>query len=69
MWIKNLLYTFCFQIFGFSNFFKISLSYLFTYFIFVLGLIKLLQFDNKDISTNFIFWALVMETYVLGTAA
>ena len=69
MWIKKLLYTFCFQIFLFSNFFLISLWYLFTYFIFVLGLIKLLQFDNKETSTSFIFRALVMETNVLGTAA
>jgi hypothetical protein len=57
------------QIFLFSNFFLISLWYLFTYFIFVLGLIKLLQFDNKETSTSFIFRALVMETNVLGTAA
>ena len=69
MWIKKLLYTFCFQIFWFSIFFLISLSYVFTYFIFALGLIKLLQFDNKDTSTSFIFRALVMETNVLGTAA
>jgi hypothetical protein len=69
MWIKNLLYTFCFQIFGFSNFFKISLSYLFTYFIFVLGLIKLLQFDNKDTSTSFIFRVLIMEINAFDIAA
>jgi hypothetical protein len=47
----------------------LSLSYSFTHFIFVLGLITLLQFDNKDTSTSFIFLALVMETNVLGTAA
>jgi len=33
------------------------------------GLIKLLLFDNRDISTSFIFRFLIMDTYVFGIAA